>query len=70
MIDVKTDMSFNCVICDFGFANFIGNGGDGKESDQHSMAKGMRIPTTNGISIRYAAPEVTLFINEIFSHLM
>ena len=54
LIDLKSDRSFNCVICDFGFANFINESG----SDR-TVASGLRVPKTNGISVRYAAPEVS-----------
>lgn len=54
MVELKNDGNFDCVICDFGFANFISD-----EKDNFSFASGMRIPNTTGISIRYAAPEVT-----------
>ena len=51
LIASKSDETFNCVICDFGFANFT--------SDvQAKIVKGVKRPTTNGITYRYAAPEL------------
>lgn len=54
LIDMKSDRTFNCVICDFGFANFINDPGADR-----TVASGLRVPKTNGISVRYAAPEVS-----------
>ena len=53
MIEVNNDLTFNCVICDFGFANFIG-----EVLDTKGLAAGLRVPETLGFSVRYAAPEV------------
>ena len=55
LFDIKSDDAFTCVICDFGFSNLI------EEKDSQKAAFGLKIPTTVGISIRYAAPEVCLF---------
>ena len=46
----------NCVICDFGFANFL--------SDvQDKIVKGVKKPTAIGITARYAAPELFAKVN-------
>ena len=50
LVDVGPDGTFDCVICDFGFANFIG--------DKRTLTSGLKVPSTTGISIRYAAPEL------------
>ena len=52
LIDIGSDLKFKCSICDFGFANFVG--------EDRPLATGMKKPTTIGISTRYAAPEVNL----------
>ena len=51
LIDVNGDGTFNCAICDFGFANFT------KESGKQFVS-GLEKDNALGISPRYAAPEV------------
>ena len=51
LIDVMPDLTFNCVICDFGFANFVNDG-------KRQLVAGMKAPNAVGLTLRYAAPEV------------
>jgi hypothetical protein len=41
----------NFVICDFGFADFTADA-------ERDLVAGMKKPSDNGMTIRYAAPEV------------
>ena len=45
------------VICDFGFADFTDEAG-------RQFVAGMKKPTVQGITIRYAAPEVNLLCSQ------
>ena len=54
LIDILPDLSFDCVICDFGFANFL-------EDGRRQLVAGMKAPTVTGITPRYAAPEVNYY---------
>ena len=54
MIDVYPDGRFDCVICDFGFSNIVGT--------ERTIVAGLYLPKTNGISVRYASPELFLKI--------
>jgi serine/threonine protein kinase len=49
LLDSQADGFFTCVICDFGFANVIGD---------ERKVRGMTTPENVGITIRYSAPEV------------
>ena len=49
--------SFTCLICDFGFAHFLGDG--------LSVVSGLRTPKTTGLTYRYAAPEL---LDAFFNH--
>lgn len=46
------NFEFTCVICDFGFANFVND-------SERKLVAGFRKPLSSGITIRYAAPEVS-----------
>lgn len=54
LVEVSEDGSFWCAICDFGFASICGG--------SRPVAKGINVPKTVGITVRYSAPEV-------FTHL-
>ena len=54
MVDVKPDLEYNFLICDFGFADYA------PEAEKQFVA-GMKRPSTVGITARYAAPEVSLY---------
>ena len=51
LMDFKSDTEYHFVICDFGFADYT------LEAEKQFVA-GMKKPTTMGMTIRYAAPEV------------
>ena len=51
LVDVKPDLEYHFVICDFGFADYT------VEAEKQFVA-GMKKPQTMGLTIRYAAPEV------------
>ena len=53
LIDLKDNDEFDCVICDFGFANFI-------ESTDRQYAAGIETRNRPGLTPKYAAPEVKL----------
>lgn len=53
-MDVKSNLTFNCVICDFGFANFVAD-------SKRVLVSGLKKPSTAGITARYASPEVIAF---------
>ena len=50
LVDVETDLSFKCVICDFGISNFIGT--------ERPVVRGIEKPESIGITWRYASPQV------------
>jgi hypothetical protein len=50
-MDVKGDLEYNYVICDFGFADFASDA-------NRQLVAGLKKPSNTGITIRYAAPEV------------
>ena len=52
LVDVQSDSTCNYVICDFGYANFVSDG-------KRQRVAGMKEPETMGMTIRYAAPEVS-----------
>ena len=52
LIEIQEDGSFTCRICDFGYAKFQ------LDSGNLQLVAGMKTPKVNGLTIRYAAPEV------------
>ena len=50
-----SDGSLNFCICDFGFASLVG--------DSRDIVSGLRVPKTVGVSVRYTAPEVFVFLS-------
>jgi serine/threonine protein kinase len=60
LMDINPDLTFNCVICDFGFANFT-------LESQRSCVAGFSKPTTIGITYKYAAPEVSQPVMEMIT---
>ena len=54
LLDVYPDGSFDCVICDFGYASVIG--------ETRPEVKGFDVPTNTGLTPKFAAPEVTTSI--------
>ena len=51
LVDIINHDTINFVVCDFGFANFTSDSG-------RQLVAGLRKPTSTGITVRYAAPEV------------
>ena len=47
--------SLNFCICDFGFASLVG--------DSRDIVSGLRVPKTVGVSVRYTAPEVFVYLS-------
>ena len=51
LVDIRSSLDYNFVICDFGFADYA------PEANKQVVA-GMKRPSNVGITPRYAAPEV------------
>lgn len=51
LMEMSGDGLCRCVICDFGFANFVNDA-------KANLVKGLKTPTSLGITARYAAPEL------------
>ena len=51
-MEINSDGSFTCAICDFGFASVIGR------DNAPPVVSGLAIPTTVGLTIKYTAPEI------------
>lgn len=62
LIDVKNASNYTFVICDFGFADYA------PEANKQ-LVSGMKKPSALGITPRYAAPEVRLYILHIISYV-
>lgn len=56
------ESSFTCLICDFGFAHFLG--------DEYSIVSGLKKPLTAGLTYAYASPELldVVLNHETLSH--
>ena len=51
LVDVRSDLDYNFLICDFGFADYA-------PEAEKQFVSGMKKPSAVGITARYAAPEV------------
>ena len=54
LFDILPDGTFDCVICDFGYASVIG--------EIRPEVKGFDVPTNTGYTIKFVAPEVRAFL--------
>ena len=61
LVDIEADWSIRCVICDFGYANFIGT--------ERPTVRGIEKPESIGITWRYASPQVKMMEDPIFDIL-
>ena len=52
-MEIGNGQRFKCVVCDFGYANVLGD-----ESQVGRLVKGLEKPNTAGITAQYASPEL------------
>ena len=67
LVEVYEEFNYNCVICDFGYANIIGD-----EELADSLVKGLEKPKAVGITTQYASPEVrkSKLVTIVCTHLL